>query len=76
MAADAGNPASGILPYRQFRTGLTYTQVRAQLWEESCAQRQAGRDFITVRRQSVLGRWHEIKRTMYAHYSRYGSEQV
>ena len=65
-----------VLPYAKFRTGLTYQQLRAQLWNESCAARQAGREFITVRRQLVLGRWHEIKRDMYAHYVRsaHGSE--
>lgn len=56
------------LPYSQFRTGLTYADVRAMLWEESCAQRQAGKPFLTVRRQAVLGRWFQIKQDMYSHY--------
>lgn len=57
-----------VQPYSQFRTGLTYTQIRAMLWEESCAQRQAGKPFLTVRRQAVLGRWHQIKQDMYSQY--------
>ena len=67
MVAPAGEPvtAEQLRRYRSFRTGLTYQQVREQLWQESCAARQAGRPFLTVRRSLVLGRWRELKLGMW-----------
>jgi hypothetical protein len=42
------------LEYRDFRTGLSFTDVRATFWREQ-------KPWHPARRHSVLGRWREIK---------------
>lgn len=45
------------IPYKQFRTGLTYQEVYHLIW---------GRKW--ERRHGVLGKWREIKLAMYDRY--------
>lgn len=50
-----------MIPYAQFRTGLTYRDVYEMLWSPD-------EDRATWRHKSrgvVLGKWHQIKREMY-----------
>lgn len=48
--------------YEEFRTGLTFRQVRAMLWVQS----NDPKDWKYKRRNTVLGLWRQIKREMYA----------
>lgn len=53
-----------VIPYKAFRTGLTYNDVFRMLWSHS-------EDASTWRhksRGSVLGKWRQIKLEMYAAY--------
>ncbi len=62
-----------MIPYDRFRTGLTFTDVRGMLAEEQVDPELRGeRKFVT--RATVLGRWHEIKLTMYEYYQRSENE--
>ena len=57
------------IPYHKYRTGLTFEAVRAILSVEQDAERAKGL-YMFVSRSTVLGRWTELKRKMYAHYER------
>lgn len=46
-----------VIPYSEFRTGLTYREVYYVIW---------GRRW--KRRHGVLGKWRELKQAMYAEY--------
>ena len=48
--------------YKRFRTGFTFTDVRRQFWKNTSNREEWKR----ISRHTVLGRWHEIKRTMWA----------
>ena len=50
--------------YEQFRTGLTFKDVRELLWHEQQAVKDTG-NYMFVSRGTVLGRWHEIKKSMW-----------
>lgn len=58
------------MTYDDFRTGLTFREVREELKQE---QREAlGRGLYKfVTRRTVLGRWTQHKRSMYGDYSRW-----
>jgi hypothetical protein len=55
------------MTYEEFRTGLTFAEVRAQFW--------SGNDDPSTwhpkRRRTVLGRWYEIKQTLWAEHIEY-----
>lgn len=54
------------IPYDDFRTGLTFGEVRMMFWsynEDSSTWRYK-------RRGTVLGKWHQIKLEMYDEYLR------
>jgi len=68
-----------IIPYKKFTTGLTYREVAAIMWDyqEDSANWLKGSVKTTKgpdgkkkwgRRRLILGKWHEIKLEMYAHY--------
>lgn len=58
-----------LLPYDEYRTGLTFGAVFQMLKAEANQKWEAGeRMFIT--RHTVLGRWHQIKRESYEGYRR------
>ena len=46
-----------MIPYDQFRTGLTYRDVYHMLWDRKWK-----------RRHTVLGFWHQLKQQLYAAY--------
>lgn len=47
--------------YKQFRTGFTYYEI----WQVLMQEKEAGkRKHVT--RHTVLGKWHEIKLSMYS----------
>jgi hypothetical protein len=50
----------GVL-YADLRTGLTFGDVRAMLWSKS----KDSREWRYKRRRTVLGLWHQIKRSMW-----------
>jgi hypothetical protein len=50
--------------YDDFRTGLSYSDVYATFWR--AADDQA--EWHPKRRNSILGRWHEIKQEMWAEH--------
>jgi len=60
-AKDATIFSSGVrlmmIPYDQFRTGLTYRDVYHMLWDRKWK-----------RRHTVLGFWHQLKQQLYAAY--------
>ena len=47
-----------------FRTGLSFREVRQMLWVNS----DDPRDWRYKRRGTVLGLWHELKQQMWAQY--------
>lgn len=49
------------IDYADFRTGLSYSDVRATFW-------RVEPPWHSARRHSVLGRWHEIKQEMWAEH--------
>lgn len=51
-----------IPTYEEFRTQLTFAQVRQMLWVQSSDPK----DWRYKRRNTVLGLWRQIKREMYA----------
>lgn len=53
-----------MIPYDEFRTGLTFYDVRQMLWSWS----DDNRDWPHVSRHTVLGKWRQIKLAMYAEY--------
>lgn len=54
------------ISYDDFRTGLTYADVYAIIYERK-----------HKRRNGVLGKWHEIKQTMWAdHLETCGAEEL
>ena len=60
MASKYG-AAHGLPGYDSFRTGLTFTDVRAMLLDES----EDRADWRYKRRGTVLGLWHQLKMEMY-----------
>ena len=50
--------------YREFRTGLTFRDVRQMLWSYS----DNPKDWPNVTRHTVLGKWWEIKLEMWHTY--------
>lgn len=48
--------------YSDFRTGLTFGQVRQMLWVGS----EDPKDWRYKRRGTVLGFWHQLKQQLYA----------
>lgn len=47
--------------YDDFRTGLTFTEVRQQFWRNDADPKT----WVNKRRGTVLGRWREIKLGMW-----------
>lgn len=54
----------GPIPYSEFRTGLTFAEVRSMLWVDS----PDPKDWKYKRRGTVLGTWRAIKQQLYARY--------
>src|SRR4051812_44868403 len=52
------------IPYEDFRTGLSFAEVRRMLWVYSSDPK----DWRYKRRGTVLGLWHQIKKELYARY--------
>lgn len=55
---------SALIPYDEFRTGLTFVEVRQMLWSPS----DDPSTWRYKRRGTVLGKWHQIKRELYERY--------
>ena len=51
--------------YQEFRTKLTFTDVRRDLLQEQ-HRRTRYNDYMFVTRKTVLGRWHQIKKEMFS----------
>ena len=49
------------LTYDRFRTGLSYAEVHSQLWTDS----EDRSLWVHKGRHAVLGRWREIKQTLW-----------
>ena len=58
------------LSYNEFRTGLTFKQVRQMLSIEQKRKRE-NFNYMFVTRATVLGRWHQLKLEMYRNYESY-----
>jgi hypothetical protein len=54
-----------LVPYDDFRTGLTFREVRRMLWSPSTDSST----WRHKRRGTVLGLWRQIKREMYERYA-------
>ena len=68
-AANRGRGRRGPIPYDQFRTGLTFRDVRRELDEEARRAYEAGR-YMWVTRRTVLGRLRQHKLEAYEQYLR------
>lgn len=55
------------LSYSQFRTGFTFKQIRLVLKREQNRKRE-NFEYMFVTRNTVLGRWRQIKLSMYEDY--------
>lgn len=53
-----------IIPYQEFRTGLTFKDVFYMLWSWD----SDSSTWKYKRRNTVLGKWHQIKKEMYDFY--------
>lgn len=61
---------SEIPAYKEFRTGLTFKEVRHILKLEAKRKYERGQ-YMFITRATVLGRWHELKKNMYAQEEKY-----
>jgi len=59
-----------IPDYKNFRTGLTFMDVRRALKLEAKKKYERGQ-YMFITRATVLGRWHEIKLKMYEMEEKY-----
>jgi hypothetical protein len=59
--------------YREFRTGLTFADVRRMLQAEQRAKAESG-ERMYVTRKTVLGRWHSLKKQAWNHYRKHGAQ--
>lgn len=57
----------GPVPYEDFKTGLTFGDVRELLEHEQNQARRLGQ-YMFVSRSTVLGRWREMKQRQYERY--------
>ncbi len=57
------------ISYEDFRTGLTFADVRELLKYEQDQAYENG-TYMFVSRSTVLGRWYQIKQQMYEQYKR------
>jgi len=64
MKAPAAKAGDGPLTYDQFRTGLTFREVRRMLWVDN----QDPSTWRYKRRRTVLGFWHQLKQQLWAQY--------
>lgn len=60
----AKNPT--LIPYDEFKTGMSFPEVRRMLWVNS----DDPKDWRHKGRHSVLGLWHELKQKQYDVYER------
>jgi hypothetical protein len=58
-----------MIKYRDFRTGMTFTDIRRELQGEQTAAAARG-EYMYVTRKTVLGRWCYYKRQMFEAYQR------
>jgi len=56
-----------VLSYKEFRTGLSFKDVRRILKKES-ERKLKHNEYMFITRHTVLGRWHQIKKQMYKEY--------
>lgn len=59
---------NSIIPYHKFRTGLSYQDVADMVWSYSNDPADWPKSHHTRRRNTVLGKWHQIKQEMYEQY--------
>jgi hypothetical protein len=52
------------VPYDEFPTGLTYPEVLAMFWMDDSDSSK----WKYKRRNTILGKWHQIKKEMYEEY--------
>lgn len=64
MTKTKTSPSDGPIAYDDFRTGLTFREVRQMLWVHS----DDPRDWKYKRRRTVLGMWRQLKLQLYAQY--------
>lgn len=57
-----------MIPYHEFRTGLTFKAVREMLAHESHEFCRRTGQYMFVGRRTVLGRWRQYKLEMYEAY--------
>jgi hypothetical protein len=55
------------LTYKDFKTGLTFKEVRQILQIEADSKYEKG-EYMFITRATVLGRWFQIKKQMYDMY--------
>jgi hypothetical protein len=57
--------------YDEFRTGLTFTDVRQMLAVEATTKFDSTGERMFVTRRTVLGRWYQLKRESWEAYQAY-----
>jgi len=65
-----------VIPYHNFRTGLTYQEVSDMVWSHSDDPVTWPLAHHTRRRHAVLGKWKQIKQELYRQYTENMTEQT
>lgn len=53
-----------MVEYKNYRTGLTFKEIR-QILKNEAKNKYAKGQYMFITRHTVLGRWHQIKKDMY-----------
>lgn len=59
-----------MMAYDEYRTGLSFSDVRRMVAEESVRRYEREGQCIRITRKRILGKWRQNKREGYAHYVR------
>lgn len=57
-------PAATVVTYDEFRTGLSFREVRQMLWVNN----DDPKTWRYKRRHTVLGFWHQLKQQLWSQY--------
>ena len=67
VCSGAARMTNDPVQYQDFRSGLTFAEVREELSQEQRSVRDTG-CYMYVTRSTVLGRWRQHKLSAYEHY--------
>lgn len=55
------------IEYRDFKTGMTFNEIRQMLKAEAKRKYQKGQ-YMFITRHTVLGRWHQLKKELWKNF--------